>query len=184
MTYQRESFERLAQISVALKGEYEEAADEAWMGSPFDWIRIEPSRRKGKIGEQLVERWFSSLGYETSAPPNSDCDLVIESARIEVKFSTLWQNGQFKFQQIRDQEYDFVVCLGVSPQDAHMWVLPKHVLQGQPEGVAPQHGGAAGRDTLWLDVRVDAPHEWLSEYGGSLADAKEVFESLLDTFKR
>ena len=40
----------------------------------------------------------------------------------------LWQTGTYKFQQIRNQNYRFVVCLGISPHDAHCWIIPKNVL--------------------------------------------------------
>ncbi|MDA8399734.1 MAG: hypothetical protein M0008_06755 [Actinomycetota bacterium] len=47
---------------------------------------------------------------------------------MEIKVSTLWQSGVYKFQQIRDQEYDYLLYLGVPPFDAHAWLLPKSVL--------------------------------------------------------
>ena len=31
----------------------------------------------------------------------------------------------YKFQQLRDQNYEFAICLGISPFSAHCWVLPK-----------------------------------------------------------
>lgn len=96
-----------------------------------------------------------------------------------MKFSTLWEGGAYRFQQIRDQEYDVVVCMGVSPQEVQLWAIPKAVLQQQPDGVRPQHGGAAGRDTLWLDVTAGAPHHWLGEYGGALNEGTSAFERLI-----
>ena len=44
---------------------------------------------------------------------------------MEIKFSTLWKSGVYKFQQIRDQEYDAMVLLGISPFSAACWIVPK-----------------------------------------------------------
>ena len=48
--------------------------------------------------------------------------------RTEIKFSTLWAKQFYKFQQIGDQNYEFLVCLGVSPFTAHAWVFEKQFL--------------------------------------------------------
>ena len=108
----------LASIATSLEGDYA-ADDAAWVGSPFAWIKTRPSRQVGKIGEQLVAGWLASRGFNVSRSGDSEADRVVEEKRIEIKFSTLWKGGGYKFQQLRDQDYDLVVCLGVSPFDAH-----------------------------------------------------------------
>jgi hypothetical protein len=45
--------------------------------------------------------------------------MLINGHRVEIKFSTLWQEGIYNFQQIRDQNYEYAVCLGISPFEAH-----------------------------------------------------------------
>ncbi len=85
-----------------------------------------------------------------------------------------WKAGSYKFQQLRDQDYEFAVCLGVSPFDAHCWVIPKSVIMGQwgeGNGLESQHGGRVGTDTAWLSVRPGHEPEWLNECGGRLAGA-------------
>ena len=85
----------------------------------------------------------------------------------------MWTNGGYKFQQLRDQNYDLAICLGVSPFTAHCWVIPKPDilrLWKHEHKISSQHGGAAGADTAWIDVRIDSPSDWLAEYGGSLSD--------------
>ena len=98
--------------------------------------------------------------------------------------STLWEGGFYKFQQLRDQDYDFALCLGVSPFDAHCWVLPKRVLlegwTSKATGITPQHGGSAGTDTAWLNVYPEGAPEWLNPWGGRLADAIDVISQITD----
>lgn len=113
--------------------------------------------------------------------PDSDADRLVNGHRTEIKFSTRWKSEVYKFQQLRDQNYVFAICLGVSPFDAHCWVLPKAELlsrwkesisQGhEVGGIQSQHGGADGRDTAWLTVDPSSPPVWLSAYGGRLASA-------------
>ena len=98
--------------------------------------------------------------------------------RTEIKGSTLWESGEFRFQQIRNQEYDIVICLGISPLDVQCWVIPKDVLMEHPPGVVYQHGGQEGRDTAWLTVAPDNPPAWLREWGGRLSDAYRVLREL------
>lgn len=170
--------EELSELAICLEDEYR-GSGRQWSGSPFAWIRGESSRRKGKIGEQMVERWCQHLGLTTWAPGDSDCDLVIDGVRVEVKFSTLWDNGTFVFQQIRDQDYAIVVCLGVEPFSAYMWAIPKSVLQDQPQGVTPQHGGARGTDTLWLRIDPENLPAWMGEWGGTLGQGSDSLRELL-----
>lgn len=167
------NFRILAGISLALKAEYE-SGNKEWEGSPFAWIRTRPSRQVGAIGEKLVAGWLAARGFNVSRCGDADADRIIEEKRVEIKFSTLWENGGYKFQQLRDQRYDLVICLGVSPFSAHCWIVPKEDiirLWKIEHKIASQHGGQYGVDTAWIDVRPENPPEWLERYGGSLADA-------------
>ena len=104
----------LAGIFEMLRGDYEKENLE-WSRSPFGWIKARPSRQVGKIGEQLVAGWCAAKDLSVGPSGDSEADRVIQGRRIEIKFSTLWASGQFKFQQIRDQDYDVLVCLGIAP---------------------------------------------------------------------
>ncbi len=95
----------LAGLSSAIAADYAPKTDNPWLGSPFQWILSVPSRTKGAIAENLVAGWCAAKGFDVVRPKNSDADRIIHGHRIEIKFSTLWQTGGFKFQQIRDQEY-------------------------------------------------------------------------------
>jgi hypothetical protein len=172
-------FEKLAKISSA----YEKAAappSAAWKGSPFEWILSIPSRSKGAYGEKLVQELFRLNGFDVKRPKSgSDHDRVINGHRIEIKMSTLWaKNGHYKFQQIRDQEYDYLLCLGLSPNKAHCWLIPKSQVHTGLDGVSHQHGGKAGRDTLWLNFPANKPPAWMASFGGSLDSAIKLMKDL------
>ncbi len=159
----------LAGIAGTLRSDYvKEGADDPWAGSPFAWIKTRPSRQIGKIGEQLVAGWCAAKGLDVTGAGDSEADRVIGGRRMEIKFSTLWESGTYTFQQIRDQDYEFAVCLGVSPFDANCWVVPKDIIRRH---APPQHGGKAGTDTRWLTFPAESPPAWIHEYGGRLADA-------------
>lgn len=168
----------LAGLSTALQAEYVSEVEDPWLGSPFAWIRERPSRQRGKIGEQLVAGWCAAKGLDVIRSRTTDADRVINGHRVEVKFSTLWQSGGYKFQQIRDQEYDYLICLGISPFDAHSWILSKAVLYEHVIGHMGQHTGAAGTDTAWLGFQANSPLAWLAAAGGTLWGVYEILTSL------
>jgi hypothetical protein len=170
----------LASISAALMGDYINPNVDPWLGSPFAWIKTRPSRQVGSIGEQLVAGWFAAKGLDVVRTGDSDADRVIDGRRVEIKFSTIWESGDYVFQQIRNQRYDVALLLGLSPFSASCWVVPKPVLLEQPFrlGLSHQHGGQAGSDTVWLRFRAASPPAWLSAYGGSLGEAYEAFRRL------
>lgn len=159
----------LAAISVTLQADYA-AEGLAWHGSPFAWIKTRPSRQIGVIGEKLIAGWLAAKDCDVVRSPDCEADRVINGRRAEIKFSTLWTAGFYKFQQIRNQNYELAICLGVSPFDAHCWAIPKSVLmeQWRTGGIESQHGGRAGSDTAWLTVCVGREPAWLGEWGGSL----------------
>jgi hypothetical protein len=167
----------LALLAGALEADYAIKGEDPWEGSPFQWIKSQPSRRVGKIGEQLVSGWCATKGFDVVRSGDSDADRVIEGHRIEIKFSTMWQSGEYKFQQIRDQEYDFCFFIGVSPFDAHAWLIPKAVLLEHVIGHMGQHTGAEGSDTAWLGFAPGGEYEWMKPYGGRLADVYTILSA-------
>jgi hypothetical protein len=149
--------------------------------SPFAWIKTRKSRQIGVIGEKLVSGYLATKGFNVVRSGDSEADRVIEGRRAEVKFSTLWTNGSYKFQQLRDQDYAFVVCLGVSPFDAHCWIIEKPEILRRwraRDGITSQHGGVAGSDTGWLSVDPVAVPPWLERCGGALRDAINVLSTI------
>ena len=171
MTQQIQDHEvsRLSTIATGLKRDYVQDRDR-WSGSPFDWLRSLPSRRRGAVFGKLIAEWCAESGLDVSTSPDGDADLVIAGSRVEVKGSTLWETGTYTFQQIRDQNYRILVCLGISPFDAHCWAVPKQeIMRLWRKGtIRSQHGGIHGTETAWLTIDPANPPDWIRAYGGSL----------------
>ena len=172
----------LAAIGGTIEPDFPLSGD--WAGSPFAWIKLRPSRQVGAIGERLVAGWVASKKFAVGPSPDSQADIVVNGRRVEVKLSTRWKNGLYKFQQLRDQDYEFAICLGVSPFDAHCWAISKaEILRRwrERDGIVSQHGGRGGTDTAWLSFKVDEPPAWLADHGGTLAQAAKVIQGLVGT---
>ena len=149
-----------------------------WHGSPFEWVLSLPAGTKGKLGKQLVFQWCALKNLAVSHSPDSQADMLINGHRVEVKLSTLWKAGFYKFQQIRNQNYEYCICLGVSPYEAHCWVFSKPVLVQYVIGHLGQHTGSSGKETAWLTIDPKNPPEWVTPFGGTLEQAFIVLKNL------
>ena len=148
--------------------------EKIWDIAPFLWLYDYRGKERQKIGEQLIAGWCAARDLNVMRSPNSDADRIIEGKRVEIKFSTLWANGRYVFQQIRDQEYDYLLCMGISPFNVHAWIMRKSEL---PLELMPyQHGGSSGRDTRWMTVRPDSIPSRLNEFGGTLSQVLVVLK--------
>lgn len=76
------------------------AENEFWKDSPFEWVLHLAPGTKGRLGKHLVFQWCALKGLAVDNSPDSEADILINGHRIEVKFSTLWKNGIYKFQPI------------------------------------------------------------------------------------
>ena len=172
--------ERLASIAEGVEVDFPPDEGE-WSHSPFGWIKQRESRTRGKIFETLVTEWLVSQGITVGNSPDSKADRIIEGARAEIKGSTLWKAGYYKFQQIRDQDYEFVVCLGISPFEAHCWVIEKEqIMDLWASGKIPsQHNGKQGTETAWITVNPMRVPEWLQSCGGTLEHGFAQLRSIL-----
>lgn len=149
-----------------------------WAGSRFEWASKLPSGSKGKLGKRLINAWCALHGLAPTPSPDSQADILLNGHRVEIKFSMLWKGGIYKFQQIRDQDYEILVCLGISPSQAHCWVITKKLLKTHVIGHTGQHTGKSGKDTAWLSFRPDSPPIWLVKSGGSMADAIKLLKAI------
>lgn len=142
---------------------------EAWADSPYLFYKQQNSRTKGAIGEAIVENWLAGEGFTVTRAENAEHDRIVNGHKIEVKTSTPWEQGaeagQFSFSQIRDQDYEYAVLLGLTPDSQVCWIIPKDVVRAMSK---PQHGGSAGSDTRWLQFPYDTPPAGLAVYGGTM----------------
>ena len=150
----------------------------AWEGSPFEWILRLPSGSKGRLGKRLIKQWCALKELAVDKSPDSEADMLINGHRVEIKFSTLWQGNTYMFQQIRDQNYDYAIFLGISPFEAHCWVASKPLLKKHVIGHLGQHTGVSGQDTAWFTVNPQEPPKWLEPFGGTLDKAYLILKDL------
>lgn len=143
----------------------------AWNDSPFRWVLRLPTGSRGKLGKHLIYQWCAVKGLSVDRSPDSQADMLLNGHRVEIKLSTLWKSGIYKFQQIRDQNYEYAICLGISPFEAHCWVISKALLQKHVIGHMGQHTGVMGQDTSWITIYPKKPLPWLELCGGTLDQA-------------
>jgi hypothetical protein len=158
------SFDSLEGAFEAARNDFTATEDDPWSSSPYRWLRELQSRTRGKAGEQIITSWLRSEGLTVGRAGSSNSDRRIELTEVEIKMSTRWDSGEYRFQQIRDQEYKFVILLGVSPEQLNVWILPKKVALKHS---TPQHTGKTGAETRWLSFPAAEPPAWLARYGGT-----------------
>ena len=169
-------------LAVLFDAEKRRPRKDKWGSSPFGWLAPwPPSKTKGVIFESVIHRWCEEMGFTVGHTGDTEADRVIAGKRFEIKGSTLWKSGGYTFQQIREQNYDAVIALGISPFDAHCWIIPKVEIQVRRNSgdIPPQHGGRAGQDTGWFMVNPSAPPAWLTPWGGSLSEARRALRTFL-----
>ena len=168
-------FQSLVELSAIIEGDYQEDGVD-WTGSPFAWMQSRPSGQKGVIFKKLVAGWCAGKGLNAYRLPGKEATLLVEGLRIQIKGSFLWKAGTYRFQQFRDQNYDLVICLGLSPFAAHCWAIPKsEIMSAWEDGeIRTQHMGDLGVDTAWFAADPYDPPEWLAPWGGSLPQAYQI----------
>lgn len=149
-----------------------EAPDERdWIGSVYAWLRKLKGRRMGSEAEKLVATFLANAELEVGASWSTHFDRLVNSWRVEMKCSMRWSDGTYAFQQIRDQDYDFVLMTGISPREISMWLVPKAVAMVISK---PQHTGKDGQETRWLKFNTNNPPAELAPYGGRIELAEAL----------
>lgn len=150
-------------------------SDRIWNTAPFLWMFDLSPKERERVGKGLVAGWCAARNLDVVKSPDSDADRIIEGARVEIKFSTEWESGQYVFQQIRDQNYRFLICIGISPFDAQAWIFEKKKIPFSK--LKHQHGGDRGRDTWWISLDPSDPPEWMGGRG-SLTNVYKMLAGL------
>jgi len=167
-------FIMLAAMASHMQQELEDEKN-PWENSAFEWILSLPPRKKGKLGGKLVTSWLASKGIQSDSTKDSSEKLQINDLSFAIKFSTLWANDIYKFQQIRPDGYDYVICLGISPFKAHCWILERKYAIKHAK---PQHKSGKVAD-YWIEIDPQQPKDWIKDYGGTLDQAYSFLKNLL-----
>lgn len=170
-----EEFVMFVTTSSYLREELEDSSD-LWENSPFEWVIKLPPRKKGKLGGKLVASWLASKDLRIDTSKDSSETILINGHKIAIKFSTLWSTGTYKFQQIRNTGYEYVLCLGISPYDVHCWFFDKKYAL---EHATKQHKGGA-KSEYWMTIDPKAPPDWAKEHGGTLGQAYKLLRKKIN----
>ena len=163
-------FLMLAATANYLQKEIEEQSD-YWKGSPFEWMLELSAAKKGKLARRLIASWCQSKGLSVDFEQvKGQALIIVNGNRAVVKMSTRWMDGKYKFQQIRDDGYDLVICLGISPFEAHCWVFERQYVI---EHATPQH-----KSEYWVAIDTTKPEPWVKNSGGTLDQAYLVLKEL------
>lgn len=160
-----------------LEAEYQ--PDSSWDESPYGWLLGQPSGTKGAIARKLVTQWASR--YETylkGCALDNQRFLRSDDVIYQVKSSTMWKTGKYRFQQFRKGPYDHVVLLGLAPHGINIWVVPAEVIETHVIGSNGQHTGVGASETDWYEVDPNWVPHWLDEWGGTPEAAGRILSQI------
>jgi hypothetical protein len=158
--------EAFATLANGVRAQFVPAVD-PWAGSPYRWLKDLPTATRSKAAVTLLAAWLSRAGIPVvrrSGPGGHQ--LVSGVDRVEVKLSTAWATGEYRFQGVHDGPVERFALLGVSPDQVHLWLVPRAAAVDRLEG-------SAG----WISVCAAAPPGWLSRFGGDPAHALRLLST-------
>lgn len=101
--------------------------DKKWALQPHESFKHLPNSSKGDAGEEFIKRYAESFGFKVEKTSRlGDWDLLINGKKFEVKLASEDITGSLQFNHIRyDSKYDFLLCLGVTPDNLVFDIWPK-----------------------------------------------------------
>jgi len=153
--------------SLPIYERWESSKQSIWEGSKFQSFRNIPSpKSKGSQGEKLVEQLMQSLGHKVLKAGSTNYDRVINGHRTEIKVSTTWNEelNNWTWQQIRDQDYDRIIFVGINPNEIFVWWATKGDLCQYVLGddSKRQHAGKDGGQELYW-IQGAGRQEWFRD---------------------
>ena len=94
--------------------------DKKWTGQNHEAFKHLANSSKGDAAEEFVKKYTKALGFkiENRVSRLGDWDVKLNGKTFEVKCATEDISGSFQFNHIRyDSKYDFLLCLGVTPNN-------------------------------------------------------------------
>lgn len=114
----------------------------------------------------MVQQFMESLGWEVTKPENTDHDRIIDGYKTEIKVSTTWDEtlDNWTWQQIRDQDYERAIFVGVNPNDISIWWVTKDDLRKYIIGrdSKRQHAGKDGGQALYW-IQGSSGENWFRD---------------------
>jgi hypothetical protein len=100
---------------------------------------------------------------------NSGHDIVVDGKETEVKLSLTWGNELdcWTWQQIRSQQYERIIFIGLNPNEIKVWWATKKDIQRHiiGNGGYRQHGGKkGGLDVYWIRNEIPSWFKTLEDW--------------------
>lgn len=171
--YFDEDFLLLAKTASYLQKDLEQIND-MWKDSPFEWVLQLPPRSKAKLGREILTPWLINNGIEVRKPKSSSETLTLNGVDFAIKFSLLWKNQVYQFQQIKSSGPENIICFGISPNQVHCWVIDKKTAISNGSS---QHKGANGSE-YWVEIDPHNLPAWIKDFGGNLKQAVEIIKKI------
>lgn len=169
-------FISLLSLASAFQQEIEIQSD-IWKNSPFEWLLQLSAAKKGKLGRYLIKSWLNQKGLVCDYSIKRGINFIIEGIPVSSKFSTIWDRGEYAFQQIRDNGYKLLICLGISPDKVHCWVFRKEYII-QHAKIQHKKGSE-----FWIQINPEDIPPWAQDYGGNLENSLNVLKKLLEELR-
>ena len=130
-------------LKLLIKIAKEKHIDSKWADKPLYLIKILANTSKGDLVEDFVTEYSNALGFTAVKNPTrqGDYDVKINNQKFEVKMATEDVSGNFQFNHIRyDYKYDWLLCIGVSPNEILFQVYSKGDLATNKAGTLVSMG--------------------------------------------
>jgi hypothetical protein len=145
--------------------------------SPFLDLAKLSSRTKGAEFERIFDWWATSQGHTCTKARTTNYDRLVDGQRIEIKGSMLWDNGTFRWQQIRTrQDYDILALMAFHPDRLELYgctraTAHEHLARQDEHGHWPhnQHGGKTVDSGTFLLAGQPSDFAWLQPLDALLA---------------
>jgi hypothetical protein len=132
--------------------------------SPFRSITQGNPHERGAFGVRIVNGIAANMGFVIEkSGSGSQSDTRINGINTEIKTAFQKEDGKFILNQIRDQDYDFVVTIVIEPQNVHIFTVPKLIMLSHCTG---QHSGKNTKDTRIFTGELDRFYSIFGKYEG------------------
>lgn len=165
----------LAPIQILIEVIRDKSPTSKWTDAPLEKFRHVENTNRGEIGEEFLRRFLKYHGIVAGNGSRiSPTDLRIYDCRFEVKTASEDKGGNFQFNHIRhDREYDYLLCLGIAPDEILFAVWSKgEVAEGKAGRLVRMAEGQSVTFKLTKKKTVLTPIEELPARLNSIKSAK------------
>ena len=137
-----------------------------------------PSGSRGARAKKIVLEFLSKHGFRVDEErKRGHYDGIINEKNIIIRFSTIWKKGKghYAFQQIKEGNWCYLLCIGMSSSDDHLWIMSHEDMDKIPG----QHTGMEAKETRCIRI---SPKETKPDYleGGTLEEGLKAIHDALD----